>query len=62
MCDNHVYSVIFWSRAYAFKMNPILNKEQTEIVRFEIDRDFGEQDAEDLFYCNPNVKYSSMEN
>ena len=62
MCENHVYTVIFWSRSFAFKMTPILNKEQTEVVRFEIDRDFGEQDQEDLFYCNPNVKYSQMEN
>ena len=41
ICEGHVFSVIFWSRGMAYKMDPVLNKEQTEIVRYEIDRDFG---------------------
>ena len=62
LTNNHVYSIIFWSRSMAFKLNPIFDKEQTEIVRFEVDRDFGEQDEKDLFFCNGGVKYSQLEN
>ena len=43
MCEGHVFSVIFWSKGMAYKMDPIFNKQQSEIVRLEIDQDFGER-------------------
>ena len=43
-----------------YKMNPILPKDKTEEIRFEIDREFGEQEESDVMYENGNVKYSSL--
>ena len=62
ICDRHVFSVIFWSRAMAFKMTPIFNKEQTEIVRYAIDCDLNEEEGKELIYTNANVKYSQLDN
>jgi len=45
-----------------YKLNPILTKEKTDEIRWEIDREFGEQEDADLVYENTNVKYSQMEN
>jgi len=45
-----------------YKLNPILSKEKTDEIRWEIDRDFGEQEDADLVYENTNVKYSQLEN
>lgn len=62
ICDGHVYSVLFWSKGMCYKLNPILTKEKTDEIRWEIDRDFGEQEDADLVYENTNVKYSQIEN
>ena len=45
-----------------YKLNPILSKGKTEEIRFEIDRDFGPQEAADLMHENTNVKYSQLDN
>ena len=62
ICDGHVYSVIFWSKGMAYKLDPLFDKKQSEIVRFEIDRDFGEDEEDDLIYCNGSVDYKKLEN
>ena len=41
ICEKHVFSILFWSRAQAFKLDPVLSKDKTEEIRYEIDRDFG---------------------
>lgn len=41
-------------------MNPVLSADKTEEVRFEIDRDFGEEEEKDLMHENGNVKYSQL--
>ena len=41
MCEGHVYTIIFWSKGMAYKLNPIFSKDKSEILRLEIDRDFG---------------------
>lgn len=61
-CEGHVYSVIFWSKAMCYKLNPIFNKEKTEVIRYVIDENFGENEANDLIYTNASVKYSLLEN
>ena len=45
-----------------YKLNPILSKDKTDEIRFEIDRDFGEQEEKDAMYENTNLKYSKLEN
>ena len=62
ICEGHVYSILFWSKAMCYKLDPVLSREKTEEVRFEIDRDFGPQDANDLIYHDTTVKYSQFEN
>ena len=57
-CEGHVYSIIFWSKAKAYKLNPILSKEKTEIIRQALDFDFGPQEETDRIYSNANLKYS----
>ena len=37
ICDGHVFSVLFWSRGRALRLNPIFNQEDAEPIRFEID-------------------------
>ena len=46
----------------AYKLNPIFNKDKSEILRLEIDREFGqnEQDNRQL-NCNANVKYTELQ-
>ena len=44
ICEKHVYTIFFWSRGQAFKLNPIYDKERTEILRLEIDKDFEESE------------------
>ena len=61
ICEGQIFSVIFWSRGLAYKMDPVLNKEQTEIVRYEIDRDFGPQDDNDHMHCNANLEYKKLQ-
>ena len=46
----------------AFKLNPVLDKEKTDEIRFEIDRDLGEEDPMELIYENTNVKYRNLKN
>ncbi len=46
----------------AYKLNPILTKGKTEEIRWEIDREFGEQEDKDIVYENTNIKYSHQEN
>ena len=62
ICEKHVYSVIFWSKAKAYQLNPVLSKEKTDEVRFEIDRDLVDEDPGELIYENTNVKYRYLEN
>ena len=45
-----------------YKLKPILSKEKTEEIRFEIDREYGPEEEGDLMHCNANVKYSALEN
>ena len=58
ICEGHSYCILFWSKGLCYKMTPIVLADKTEEIRFEIDRDFGEQDDPDLMYQNNNVKYS----
>lgn len=60
ICEKHIYTIIFWSKGMAFKLDPVLNKEQTEILRFEIDKDFSEQENRQNF-VNGNLKYSQLD-
>ena len=57
ICDRHVFSIIFWSKGMAYKLDPILDKQQSEIIRFEIDRNFGKDEDKDLYYVNGNLSY-----
>ena len=41
----------------AYKLDPILDKQQSEIIRFEIDRNFGKDEDKDLYYVNGNLSY-----
>ena len=45
-----------------YKINPVLGKAKTEEIRFEIDRDFGPDEEEDLMHSNTNLKYSGIDN
>ena len=60
-CEGHVYSIIFWSKGMCYKLNPILPKDKTEQIRYEIDSDFGPSEDEDIMYTNGNLKYSALE-
>ena len=62
ICEGQVYSILFWSKAMCYKLKPILSKEKTEEIRFEIDREYGPEEEGDLMHCNANVKYSALEN
>ena len=44
-----------------YKLNPILPKDKTEQIRYEIDSDFGPSEDEDIMYTNGNLKYSALE-
>ena len=44
-----------------YKMNPVLSADQTEVIRYEVDKDFGPQDQNDLMYCNANLSYDNLE-
>ena len=57
-----MFSILFWSKAQAYKLNPVLSKDKTEEIRFEIDRDFGPEEVNDLIYEDTSVKYSSFDN
>ena len=46
MCEGHTYSIIFWSKGMAYKLDPIYDKKKAEILRFEIDKDFGENEKD----------------
>ena len=46
----------------AYKLNPVLSKDKTEEIRYEIDREFGPQDINDLVHENTNVKYRDLAN
>ena len=45
-----------------YKLNPILSRDKTEEIRYEIDRDFGPQEDTDPMYENTNLKYSKLDN
>ena len=62
ICEGHVFSILFWSKAMCYKLNPILSKDKTDEIRFEIDREFGQQEDTDIMYENTNQKYSQLEN
>ena len=55
----HVFSVLFWSKAQAHKLNPILSKDKVEEIRNEIDREYTEPE-EDMIHVNGNVKYRQL--
>ena len=46
----------------AYKLDPVFNKEQSEIVRLEIDQDFGKDEETDLLHCNGNLEYKKLDN
>ena len=45
-----------------YKLNPILSKDKTEEIRYEVDRDFIENETNELVYENTDVKYSQLDN
>ena len=45
-----------------YKLNPVLSKDRTEVIRYEVDRDFGPEEEKDLVYANGSVKYSQLDN
>ena len=45
-----------------YKLNPVLSKDKTEVIRYEIDADFGAEEEKDLIHSNASVKYSLLEN
>ena len=45
-----------------YKLNPVINKDKTEEIRFEIDREFGAEEDQDLLHVNGNLKYSALDN
>ena len=54
ICAKHIYSVLFWSRGKAYKLSPIINKENSSLVCYEIDRyDVTEDDKE----ADPGIGY-----
>ena len=59
VCEGHVFTIIFWSRGKAFKLDPIFNKDKTEIMRFQIDQDYSEQG---IAFTDASVGYSKLEN
>ena len=60
ICEKHAYTIIFWSKGMAYKLDPVLNKEQTELLRYEIDKDFSEEQNRQNF-VNGNLKYSQLD-
>jgi hypothetical protein len=41
VCEGAVFSIIFWSRRYAYKLTPLFHSgdgDEAEKIRFEIDR------------------------
>ena len=60
ICEGHVYAILFWSKGMCYKINPILPKDKTEEISFEIDRDFGPQEDADQMYENTNKKYNEL--
>ena len=74
ICDDHVLSVIFWSRKYAFRLNPVFtsasgNGKEAELIRFEIDRiPAGMFESEEgkldpgLGHTDGSLTYEEMEN
>ena len=59
ICGGHVFSIIFWSKAQAQKLNPILSPDKTEEIRSEIDHDYTEPE-EDLIHVSANLKYRQL--
>ena len=45
----------------AYKLNPVLGKEKTDEIRYEIDREFGPDEINDLIYENTNLKYKKLD-
>jgi len=62
ICEGHIFSVIFWSKGMCYKLKPILSREKTIEIMFEVDRNFEGQDASDNMYTDASVKYSALEN
>ena len=50
-------TIIFWSRGKAYKLNPILNADKSEIIRCEIDKDFGEGEDDYIHSNAANLPY-----
>lgn len=48
MCEGHIYTIFFWSKGMAYKLNPIFDKDKSEVLRYEIDKDFV-QDQQDNY-------------
>ena len=60
-CEGHVYSVIFWSKGMAYKLDPIFNKQHSEIVRYEIDLEFGQDEDAEFVHCNGGLAYEDLD-
>jgi len=41
VCEGHVFSIIFWSRKYAYKLTPLFHSgegDEAEKIKFEIEK------------------------
>ena len=61
-CEGHVYCIFFWSKGMCYKLNPILDKQRTRQMMFEIDHDFGPSEDHEIMFENTNISYSKLEN
>jgi len=63
LCEGHVYSVIFWSRGRAYRLNPIFKNQEAEPIRWEVDNiSQEEKDDPGLGHVTGALPYDELEN
>jgi hypothetical protein len=61
ICDCHVFSLIFWSRGRALRINPIFKGEEAEPLRWEIDKIPSEEfEHPGLGHVNGSLSYDEL--
>ena len=62
LCEGHIYSIIFWSRGRAYRLNPIFRGKETDPIRWEVDN-ISEEDKLDpgLGFINGALSYAEMD-
>ena len=54
VCDKHIYSLLLWSRGRAYVLNPILDSEEADVLRLQVNQ--LSESGEDI-HANPGLGF-----